>query len=216
MNQFHSETFRKALVIASIFLATQAVADEASDDLSSQATDPTASLMALNFLADYTGGFYGPDADGKDATTLTFRPAIPFKAFGVNNIMRLTLPYQIDGRGEEGMGDVSVFDIVVSNHSWGRLAIGAVGSLASSDSAEDKFAIGPAIGVVIPLSKRLSVGAFNQNVFAGDTAISQLQPVVAYQLGNGWSLNPQYNLRDAQGLETWSVTFTFSLLVPGT
>jgi hypothetical protein len=212
--------------------------------------------MALNFLADYTGGFYGPDTDGKDATTLTFRPAIPFKAFGVNNIMRITLPYQIDGRGEEGMGDVSVFDVVISNHSWGRLALGAVVSLASSDNADDKFAIGPAIGVVIPLSKRLSVGAFNQNVFAGDTAISQLQPVVAYQLGNGWSLsagdlqfiydwkngrwvsipigaqigkvtrlgsqpvrwslNPQYNLRDAQGLETWSVTFTFSLLVPGT
>jgi hypothetical protein len=107
---------------------------------------------------------------------------------------------------------------------------------------------------VVNLSKKLKVGLFSQNLLAGDTAISQLQPVLAYQLGNGWSLsagdlqfiydweasqwlsapvgfqlgkvtkfgsqpvrlaaNPQYNLIDREGLNEWSLTFTFTALFP--
>lgn len=169
--------------------ATSAPADEATDELARQATDPTASLMAMNFIADYTGSFHGRDTGDDDAFGVTFRPAIPFTAFGKANIMRLTIPYQVGGRGDDGLGDVSIFDIVVTNESWGRWGVGLVASLSSSDSAPDDFAIGPAIGGVWALSKKLNVGAFSQNVFASDTAISQLQPVIAYQLGNGWSLS---------------------------
>ncbi len=237
-----------------LLLPFAAMCDEAADELARQATDPTASLMAMNFIADYTGGFHGPNTGDDDAFGLSFRPAIPFTAFGKANIMRITISYQVNGRGDDGLGDVSIFDIVVTNESWGRWGLGLVASLSSSASAPDDFAIGPAIGAVWAYSKKLSIGAFSQNVFAGDTAVSQLQPVVAYQLGNGWSLsagdlqfvydwengrwlsipigvqlgkvtrlgkqpirwgiNPQYNLKDDRGLPEWSMSFTFSLLVP--
>jgi hypothetical protein len=179
--------FAALLVVAGI--APAPAQESAADDLARQATDPTSSLMAFNFIADYTGGFHGPGTGGDDATALSFRPAIPFQAFGTSNILRMTLPYQVSGRGEEGLGDVTVFDIVLNNESWGRWAVGAVAALTSSASAADKFAIGPAIGAVVVMSKKLNLGLFSQNLFAGDTAISQLQPVVAYQLGKGWSLS---------------------------
>jgi hypothetical protein len=239
-------------------LAVQGIAaraDEAADELARKATDPTASLMAFSFILDYTFDFHGPTTGDDDATVLSFRPAIPYTAWGKSNILRVTVPYQVSGRGAEGLGSVSVFNVVVTDRSWGRYALGLVASLSSEDSAADEFAIGPAIGAVWVLSKKFNIGVFNQNVFAGDTAVSQIQPVVAYQLGNGWSLsagdlqivydwksgrfvsipvgfqigkvtklfgqpvrwgvNPQYNLKDDPGLERFSTSFTFTLLVPG-
>ncbi len=146
--------------------------------------------MAFNFIGDYTGGFHGPNNGlDDDAWSVSFRPVIPFQAFGKSNILRMTLPYQLDGRGENGLGDVSIFDLVVFNKPWGRWGIGAVATLAGSDNAPDRFAIGPAIGGVYQYSERLNLGLFNQNVFAGDTGISQLQPIIAYQLGDGWSVS---------------------------
>lgn len=177
-----------AFGLALVHAAHVRAAEDAAD-LARQATDPTASLMSLGLIADYTGDFHGPISGDDEAFGLTFRAAIPFKAFGESHILRMTLPYQVSGRGEEGLGDVTIFDIVVKDASWGRWAVGAVASLSTSDAAVDKFAIGPAFGAVRPVSKKLSIGAFNQNVFAGDTAVSSLQPVVAYQLGQGWSLS---------------------------
>lgn len=39
------------------------------------------------------------------------------------------------------------------------------------------------------MSKRLLVGAFSQNLFAAHVGISQIQPVITYQLGHGWALS---------------------------
>ena len=50
------------------------------------------------------------------------------------------------------------------------------------------FAIGPAIGGTAPVSKKLSVGLFNQNLFASGVGITQIQPIIAYELGHGWAL----------------------------
>ncbi len=230
-------------------------AHSGAHDLSSQATDPTASLMSLNVIGTYTGA-YTDDPAGldDDAFELSFRPVIPFQAWGQAHILRLTIPYQLDGRGEEGLGDVAVFDLVVFPESWGRWGIGPVMNLSAQDGAADRFAIGPAVGGVAKLSDDLSLGLFSQNLFAGDTAISQLQPVVAWQLGSGWALsagdlqfvydwedsrwlsvplgfqlgvvvpvweqpmrfsvNPQYNLVDDDGLPEWSLALTATLLAP--
>jgi hypothetical protein len=181
-----------AATVAAVALATftQASAqDSDADELARQATDPTASLMAFNFILDYTGDYHGPARSPNDAWNVSFRPVIPFQAFGASNILRLTLPYQLSGPGDDGLGDVSVFDLVVFNESWGRWGVGAVASLATSDDAPDDIAVGPAIGAVYQYSKRLNLGLFSQNVFAGDTGVSSLQPIVAYQLGDGWSLS---------------------------
>lgn len=226
-----------------------------ADDLSRQATDPTASLMSLQFIGGYVGGYQGDQPDLDDTRSeLKLQSAIPFTAFSQPNILRITLPYQLDGRGDEGLGDVSIFDLVVIPESWGRWGVGPVVTLATADAAPDDIVAGPAIGGVYQYSKKLNFGLFNQNVFGGDTGISQLQPIVAYQMGDGWSLsggdlqytydwkadrwvnlpigcqlgkvtklagqpvrfavNPQYNLKDGEGLEEWRVSATFALLMP--
>lgn len=162
-------------------------------DLSSQATDPTASLMAFNLINDFQTSFY----DRVDGTAIEeyryefrFQPVVPFQAFGASNILRVVVPFQVDGLGDEGLKSVSIFDLVILPRSWGRVGIGPVMSLAeSSGSAPSKLSIGPAIGAVAPVNPRLSVGLFNQNLFGDHVAITQLQPVVAYQLGDGWALS---------------------------
>lgn len=245
------------IALLSVASASSAQDSTASsiDDLSAKATDPTASLMAFNFLGTYTGGFYG-DAHGlqDDAWSLTFRPVIPFDFLDHPNLLRLTMPYQLSGRGQEGFGPVSVFDLFMFNQSWGRWGLGPLLNFDTTGDLPDEFAIGPAVGAVANLSKRLKIGLFSQNLFASGTALSQLQPVIAYQLGHGWSIsagdlqfaydwkasqwisaplgfqigkvtklgsqpvrfavNPQYNLIDRDGLNEWSVAFTFTALFP--
>lgn len=171
-------------------LSTNAYADEHSDELSRQASDPTAALMAFNFITNYTASFHGDQPTLDDQQWLeSFRPVIPFTAFGKPNILRLAIPYHLSGRGQKGVGDISLFDLVVFGEQWGRWGLGAVATLASDDDAADRFVFGPAIGSVWQYSKKISFGIFNQNVFGGDTAVSQIQPIVANQLGRGWSLS---------------------------
>lgn len=158
-----------------------------ADELSRQATDPTASLMSFNFINEFTTSYYGLDDHG---FTFKFQPVVPFRAFKTSNILRVVVPYQTDGPGSEGLKSVTIFDLVVLPQKWGRLGIGPVMSLAeSASSAESKFSIGPAVGAVVPISKKLNLGAFTQNLFASGVAITQLQPIVAYQLGHGWALS---------------------------
>jgi hypothetical protein len=158
-----------------------------ADELSRQATDPTASLMAFNFIGEFTTSYHGLDDHG---FTFKFQPVVPFRAWKTSNILRVVVPYQVSGPGDEGLKSVSIFDLVILPQKWGRLGIGPVMSLSESASnAESKFAIGPAVGAVVPLSKKLSVGGFTQNLFATGVAITQLQPIVAYQLSHGWALS---------------------------
>lgn len=185
-----SAVVRMMIVGAAIMVAQAASADESSEQLAREATDPTASLMAFNFIGNYVGDYQGPSGGQSDDTVeVSFRPVIPFNAFGQSNILRLTVPYLTAGRGEKGIGDVTLFDLVVFNESWGRWGVGPVMTLASDDNAPDDFVIGPAIGAVWRYSKQLNLGLFNQNVFGSDTRISQIQPVIAYQLGHGWSVS---------------------------
>ena len=59
-----SVSLRHARIAAlSLFLAATVLAED-SDDLSRQATDPTASLMALNFQGLFVGAYYGPTVAG--------------------------------------------------------------------------------------------------------------------------------------------------------
>jgi len=156
-------------------------------DLSSQATDPTASLMSMSLLGEATTSYWDSDDRG---FTMKFQPAVPFRAWGTSNIVRVVVPYQTGGPGDEGLKSVSILDVVIVPQKWARLAAGPVMSLEeSSGGAESKFSIGPAVGGVHSLSKRLTVGLFSQNLFASHTAVSQLQPIVACQLGHGWAIS---------------------------
>jgi hypothetical protein len=168
-------------------------AETAQDELSRRATDPTSSPPSFAAINDFTTS-YRDLADGtpidEDGYQLRFQAVLPFKAWGVGNIFRMTVPYQVSGPSPEGLGDITMFDMVILPQSWGNLGIGAVGSLVQAEKeADGHFAGGPAIGVVVPVSKKLNLGLFNQNLFGNDVAISQIQPIAAYQLGSGWSLS---------------------------
>ncbi len=171
-------------------LLAQAAPPTDQDELARKATDPTASLMSLGLITGYTGDYRGSQPGLDDHSwDFKFQPVIPFKFLDMPNILRLSLPYRFSGRGEHGLGDVSVFDLALVNESWGRWGLGPVMTFAGDDDAEDKFVFGPAIGGVIQASKEFSFGAFNQNVFGPDTAVSQFQPILTWQLGDGWSLS---------------------------
>jgi hypothetical protein len=168
-------------------------AESAQDELSRRATDPTASPLTFGLINDVTTSY----RDLEDGTPidesgylLKLQPVLPFKAWGAANILRMTIPYQVSGPGPEGLKDVTIFDMAILPQSWGRIGVGVVGSLAAATSDVSAHATaGPAIGLVAGVSKKLNLGLFNQNLFGNDVAISQIQPIAAYQLGNGWSLS---------------------------
>ena len=181
------------LLATEVPAAPAASGESQQDELSRRATDPTASPPTFSLINDVTFS-YRDRADGTpvDDTgyALRFQPVIPFKAWGVANILRMTIPYQISGPSPDGLGDVTIFDMVILPQSWGRLGIGVVGSFAAATSDVSAHAsAGPAIGLVVAVTKKLNLGLFNQNLFGDGVSISQIQPIAAYQLGSGWSLS---------------------------
>lgn len=184
---------RTPALLAAALLATtapcraQAPTPPSKEGLSEQATDPTAPLMTFNFVGTWVASYHGVDGGGGDVKV---QPVIPFRAWGASNILRIAVPYQLGGPGSGGLTNVTLFDLVVLPQSWGNLAVGVDMRLTPGSADDDGgFSIGPAVGAVAPLSKRLAVGAFTQNLFGTGTAISQVQPIVAYQLGGGWALS---------------------------
>jgi hypothetical protein len=189
-------------LLAGTATAVQAQETEA-EELARRSTDPTSSPLTMGLIGDITLG-YRDLADGTpvDETGFDakFQPVIPFKAWGAENIFRMTIPYEVAGPGPAGLQDVTLFNLVVLPQSWGRLGIGLDASLrpATSD-VPAHLGIGPAIGAVIPLAPNLNVGLFNQNLFGNDLALTQVQPILAYLPGHGWSIS----LGDLQWVYDW-------------
>jgi len=239
--------------VSAIALAVAApivLADD-TEELARKAADPTASLMSLNLRYTRIPSFHGMDGS---AGSSQFQAVIPFRAWNTSNILRATVNYTNSGPAPDGLSDVTIFNLLVFDKPWGRWGAGPVAQLLPGrDGDSDTFAIGPAVGFVTT-SGPWTYGLFNQNLFADDIGISSLQPVLAYQMGNGWalaagdaqwtydwerstfvnlpigaqlsrvmnvggqsikwSINPEYNLRDLDGMPEWSVRFGLSLLVP--
>ena len=167
-----------------------------SDDLSAQATDPTASLMSFQFLDWYTPSYHGTD---DSSNQLVFRAAIPFEMFGLPNIFRVTLPYVTSSpSGQSGLGDTQVFNLTVFGAPWGRWGAGISGSVPTGHDglSSEKWSVGPALGFVNSSNKGFNFGLFAQTFFsfagddsAADVGIVNLQPIFSYQLGGGRSLS---------------------------
>lgn len=184
---------RTILTIAACFCpAAAAFAQQAAsgdDALSSKATDPTASLMTFGFIPSWIDLHEPVPGQPDHAMEFKFQPVIPYDAFGLSNILRISLPWQFEGPGDEGVKDIAVFNLTVFEQSWGRWGIGPVMNFATGENPLDRFAIGPAAGFVMNAGDNLKLGLFSQNLFAENTAITQIQPVAAYQLGAGWALS---------------------------
>ena len=187
--------------IAVSLLATAAgtvaqTAPPAADDLSAQATDPTAALMSFQLADWYTASSHGSDAT---ANQVVFRAAIPFAMFSQQNIFRITQPVITSSLvGGTGLGDTQLFNLTVFGAPWGRWGLGLAGSLPTGQDGRgtDQWTLGPAAGFVNSADQGYSVGLFAQSFFsvAGDdnrpaVGIINLQPLFSYQLGGGRSLS---------------------------
>lgn len=211
MGRRETKTFAPLAALAAGFLilaagarADEGPAESREDELSRRATDPTASPPSFAFINDVTTSYRetagGAPVDGT-GYQIRFQPVVPFKAWGVANILRMTVPFQVSGPSPSGLGDVTIFDLAILPQAWGRLGVGVVGSFSAAKSDNPaKASAGPAIGFVAPVSKKLNIGLFNQNLFGSGVSVSQIQPIAAYQLGDGWSLS----LGDLQWPYDWN------------
>lgn len=192
---------RGLAIVASLLFAQPGLAQENAEggqSLDQAASDPTASLMSVQISDWY--GFNYHNLSGVDDNTVVLRAAIPFQTGSLNHIFRITVPFITDHPVlDTGLSDITVFDLVTFDESWGRWGVGAVALLPTggSDGGADQWAAGPAIGFVAHPAPGLLAGVFNQNLFhiGGDQAlgqadvnISNIQPILNYQLGGGWSV----------------------------
>ena len=182
------------IVLSSLLSTTCHYAQEHTD-LSQKANDPTASLMAVQLIDEYTSDYYH-SLEGEDANAISFRAAYPYTWGETNHIARVTLPYTTKSpSGDSSIEDMTLFDMAVFPASWGRFGLGVVTSIPLADGHE-QWSAGPALGFVNnTFTKGLNIGIFNQNLFRftgnddrADTKISSFQPIVNYSMGEGWNI----------------------------
>ena len=180
------------LIFASLVFSSQLYAAE---DLSQTANDPTAPLMAMQLIDNYTSDFHN-SLEGETANSVMFRAAYPYKWGETSHIARISQPYVTNTpSGDTGLADMTLFDMTVFPASWGRFGVGIVAGIPIADDNK-QWSLGPAVGFVNnTLAKGLNIGLFNQNLFrvAGDddrpdTSISSFQPILNYSVGGGWNI----------------------------
>lgn len=172
--------------------------EQDGQSLDQAANDPTASIMSIQ-IADWYAFDYHNLPDGSD-NAIALRVAIPFSTGPLNHIFRVTAPIITDHPAfDSGLGDSTIFDLVVFDESWGRWGVGVVALLPTGGSSRgaDQWAVGPAFGFTARPAPGWLVGLFNQNLFhAGggqelgqpDVNISSFQPILNHSLGDGWSI----------------------------
>jgi len=186
---------KKRLVIQVLIATMIATPVLAGQSLEQAASDPTASLMSLQFSDWYSFNYHEVS---EEDNTLVFRSAIPFAIGEQKHILRLTVPFITDHPAlDNGLSDTTLFDLLVFERNWGRFGFGAVGLLPTGGSSRgaEQWGLGPAVGFVARQEGYL-FGLFNQNVFTvagederSDIDISSFQPIFNYKLGSGWSMS---------------------------
>ena len=181
------------LLLFESYAASAEETAQGGQSLEQAASDPTASLMSMQVQNLYSGDYY--NLDNESSNTVQLRSAIPFQAFGVDNIARVTLPVVTDGPNGSGVGDLTVFGLATFNQSWGRWGVGPVllVPLGTDDLTADQWAAGPAVGFTAR-QPGLLWGLFNQNLFSysgggeEEVNLSILQPIFNYSLPDKWSI----------------------------
>ena len=151
--------------------------------------------MSVQIQDVYAGAYH--QLNNESSNTVLLRSALPFQAFGLNNIARVTLPVVTSGpSGKSGLSDMTVFDLIVFNADWGRWGAGPVMLLPTGEEglSAEKWAIGPAVGFTASQPGFLW-GVFNQNLFSfagdnnrDDVRVSIIQPLINYSLHDKWSI----------------------------
>jgi hypothetical protein len=159
--------------------------DGSNDRLIDRVVDPIAWLMQFRFRESWN---WPVGNSGPDNQQFEFRPTVPFKAWDQVNLLRVTVPYDVQGTDSPGLDKVKIFDAVIFEPDWGRWGFGPeVQFNPHSTSGQDEFQIGPVFGAVAKLD-RWTVGFICQNFLSGNNSDTQVQPILAYKFNEQLAL----------------------------
>ena len=181
--------------ILAALLATASISAARADDTTNSANNPLTAETSLNLQNYYTPSFYGPL--NSDANSLLLRGLVPLNIGGVQQLVRFTLPYSANPSPEgyaDGLGDLTVFDLVVLPT---KPVLLAVGPLFVAPTATDRFTgagrwQAGAAGAAVSVQSWGLVGSLvtYQHSFADDfgrepVSLLTAQPIVFYNLPQG-------------------------------
>jgi hypothetical protein len=150
-----------------------------TEPLPLQVADPTAYLLQLQFQYELFPSYWTTRGSQQE---FTLKPIIPFRLLGRQNVLRLTLPYDIttpqNTRGNAAMQTVG---LMLFDYWWGRWVVGISTNSEPLSSSHQNFQIGPAAGIVTRFGRWLS-GVLLQNFLGPNSYKIWLQPVFAARL----------------------------------
>jgi hypothetical protein len=159
--------------------------DGSNGRLIDRVVDPISWLMQFRFREDWN---WPVNNSGPDNQQFEFRPTVPFKAWDQVNLLRVTVPYNIEGTDSPGLDKVKIFDAIIFEPNWGRWGFGPeVQFNPRSSSGQDEFQIGPVFGAVAK-NDGWTLGFICQNFLSGNNSDTQVQPVLAYKFNERLAL----------------------------
>jgi len=176
--------------------ATDGGDSNSNTDLAKKAQNPVADLISLP-LQNNTNFNLGPGNDTQNV--LKIQPVIPVKLNEQwNLITRTILPviYQPaltpTGSSDFGLGDTSVtafFSPRDSKPIWGAGPVALIPTSTGSTLGDGEWGLG-ASGIVLAMSGPWVVGALVSNVWSFEGSVNSfaLQPILNYNLADGWYL----------------------------
>jgi hypothetical protein len=167
------------------------------ENLSEKIINPIAFLMRMTLENKYSPSLW--DTPGEE-NQVEGEWVIPSKVFAKPNLARIKLLFNTsESDGTHGLSEAQIFNLILSQRSWGSFGVGISVQLNSQTSSSlGTVAPGPAIGAVVRHGK-WKYGLFNQNFLSDTLAQTDLQPILAYAFNKKWSSE----IGDAQYTYDW-------------
>ena len=176
--------------------ATPGAKPAGGDDLSTQANDPTAPVLEMQFQNSYTPVYYGAEGEGN---IFILQPVLPGKPHGwlPPTITRPTIPVVSTANGRTGLGDILIVAVGIYNlkPKW-KLGVGptfVAPSATNRFAGSGKWQLGPSAVTIYTGIRGMVLGTLVENPisFAGessraDTNAMSLQPIIVKTLAKSY------------------------------